>query len=344
MDAPAQVAAAAAPLAARPVVSAGPVSAEPVSAAPVEAAIPAAAAAPVAQTVALATPAPNPAAAPAHAVAAVPTDLATLRSRLHWLSVQVDGRMLRTPDPDSRLLLARSAAQRAGLAEVGLDFRDVYGVITAETSWVARTGMGRNGVASQGLAQLEPATARALGVRDANDPVEAVHGAAKLLKEAAGWSARRIAGLGLSGAERAARLREGISVYYNLSTRARQHWNGMTHNLPLETRRHISNVRAGIAQAERLETGTGPSAASLVADAAASARASAAPVQAAPVQRIATRHAAPAVPHALGTISWSGKGGDAEAGERRAGTHVVWSDGAVTRQGGRVHWTSSRRG
>jgi len=118
--------------------------------------------------------------------------------------------------------------------------------------------------------------------------------------------------------------------------------------VPLETRRHISNVRAGIAQAERLETGTGPSAASLVADAAASARASAAPVpaeQAAqPLQRIATRHAAPAVPHALGTISWSGQGGDAEAGERRAGTHVVWSDGAVTREGGRVHWSSGRRG
>jgi hypothetical protein len=193
------------------------------------------------------------------------------------------------------------------------------------------------------LAQLEPATARALGVRNANDPVEAVHGAAKLLREAAVWSGRRIAGLGLSGAERAARLREGISVYYNLSTRARERWNGLTHTLPFETRRHISNVRAGIAQAERLQTGTGPSVESLLADAAATARmqtTSASP----PALRAVHRAAAPAVPRPLGTISWSGSGSDAEGGSRRAGTHVVWSNGAVTRDGGRVHWSSGAPG
>ncbi len=274
-----------------------------------------------------------------HTLAPVPGDLSTLRARLRWLSVQVNGREMRTPDPASRLLLARSAAERAGLAEVGLNFRDVYGVITAETSWVARTGMGRNGVASQGLAQLEPATARALGVRDANDPVEAVHAAAKLLKEAGAWSARRIAGLRLSASEHAARLREGISVYYNLSSRARQHWNGMTYNLPLETQRHISNVRAGIAQAERLQTGTGPSADSLVADAAGVARTSTATQTA---QRGANRPAAPVAPHPVGTISWSGRGGDAEA--RRGGTHVVWSNGVVTQDHGRVHWSSRTPG
>ena len=281
------------------------------------------------------SPQPETVAAQEVASAPAPIDLATLRGRLHWLSVQVNGRVFRTPDPDSRLLLARSAAERAHLSEVGLDFRDVYGVITAETSWVARTGMGRNGVASQGLAQLEPATARALGVHDANDPVEAVHAAAKLLKEAGAWSARRIAGLGLSGAEHAARLREGISVYYNLSSRARQRWNGLTHTLPVETRRHISNVRAGIEQAERLETGTGPSNETLMATAAATARMSntAAPV----VQRTSTHHAAHRARHPVGTITWSGRGS-------RAGTHVVWSNGTVTREGGRVHGSNRARG
>jgi hypothetical protein len=276
--------------------------------------------------------------APTRQVASVPLDFATLRARVRWLSVPVNGRMVRTPDSDSRLLLARSAAEHARLAEVGLDFRDVYGVITAETSWVPRTGMGRNGVASQGLAQLEPATARALGVRDANDAVEAVHGAAKLLKEAGAWSARRIAGLGLSGAEYAARLREGISVYYNLSSRARQRWNGLAHTLPVETRRHITNVRAGIEQAERLDTGTGPSAESLAEAAAATARISGPAPQPVRVERrVPARHAAHAAPHPVGTIAWSGRG-------NRSGTHVVWSNGAVTREGARVHWSSNGRG
>jgi hypothetical protein len=270
--------------------------------------------------------------------------LADLRARVRWMRVQVNGRAVLTPDPDSRLLLARSAAERAGLAEVGLDFRDVYGVITAETSWVPRTGMGRNGVASQGLAQFEPATARALGVRDANDPVEAVHGAALLLREAGAWSARRIAGLRLTGADYAARLREGISVYYNLSSRARQRWDGATHTLPLETRRHIVNVRAGIQQAEQLQTGSGPSVQALLADAAVTARV-AAPATSTPPARprgSGKPHAATA-PLPVGTISWSGHGGDANA--RRAGTHVVWSNGSVTHDGsGRVHWSSRSRG
>jgi hypothetical protein len=274
------------------------------------------------------------------ALAPIPGDLAALRARLHWMSVQVNGRELRTPDPASRLLLVRSAAERARLADVGLDFRDVYGVITAETSWVPRTGMGRNGVASQGLAQLEPATARALGVRDANDPVEAVQAAARLLREAGAWSARRLAGLRLSEVDRAVRLREGISVYYNLSSHARQRWNGLTHTLPLETRRHIFNVRAGIAQAERLQTGVAPSAESLLAEASAAAQA---PTSATPaVQHVASRRVAPVAAHPVGTISWSGHGGDAQG--RRAGTHVVWSNGVVTHDGGRVHWTSHGRG
>jgi hypothetical protein len=263
-----------------------------------------------------------------------------LRAQLRWVPVRVAGREFSTPDADSRLLLVRSAAERAGLAEVGLDFRDVYGVINAETTWVARTGMGRNGVASYGLAQFEPATARAVGVRDANDPVEAVHGAAKLLKEAAVWSAARIASLGLSGAERAARLREGVSIYYNLSSRARARWNGTgSAHLPIETQRHILNVRAGARQADRLLAGGEAELRTLVADAAAAVRH--APEARQPTRVAATRRA-PAQPQPLGTIEWSGESQAGGAASHRTGRHVVWSNGAVTREGnGRVRWISN---
>src|SRR5690349_15929263 len=121
-------------------------------------------------------------------------------------------------EPALRLRLARSAADQAGLHEVGLDFRDVYGVISAETSWVPRAGIGRNGVVSQGLAQFEPATARAVGLRDPNNAVEAVHAAARLLREAAVWSAERVSHLSQEPEQHAAKLREGVSIYYNLST------------------------------------------------------------------------------------------------------------------------------
>jgi hypothetical protein len=199
---------------------------------------------------------------PAALAALPPAD--EIRSRLRWGSLQ-QGR--RTVDADSRLLLARSAAQRASLQDVGLDYRDVYGVIHAESSWVPREGMGRNGVASHGLAQFEPATARAVGLRNPADPVEAVHAAAVLLKEAARWSARRLEGLNLDAAQRAMKLREGVSVYYNLSTRGRMAWSG--HNsqqMPIETRLHIRNVRDGALRASQLTGDTALPLAAAMAD------------------------------------------------------------------------------
>jgi hypothetical protein len=54
-----------------------------------------------------------------------------LRTKMRWLPVRYAGSVLRTPDVPSRLLLARSAAQRAGLEQVGLSYRDVYGIINA---------------------------------------------------------------------------------------------------------------------------------------------------------------------------------------------------------------------
>ena len=264
----------------------------------------------------------------------------SLDARLRWVPADLGGGH-RTLDAPSRLLLARSAAERARLHEVGLDFRDVYGVISAETSWVPRKGMGRNGVASHGLGQFEPATARAIGLRDPDNAVEAVHAAARLLREAAVWSAQRIARLGLTPEQRAAKLREGISIYYNLSSRARSGWSGLnTHRLPVETQRHIHNVRAGARQADRLNARLGgPGMPPLPADVG---------VPAAPAAERPTRTAGarPSVPQPVGTIEWSGQGGHGPGAGRRS--YVVWSNGTVRPQAGddvppgAIRW--SRRG
>jgi len=177
-----------------------------------------------------------------------------MRASVRWVQTRLGNGQFVTPDYDSRLLLAKSAAQRAGLAEVGLGWRDVYGIITAETSWVPRLGQSRDGTPNLGIAQFEPATARALGLRNPNDLVEAVHVAAKHMKEAALWSAGRISGLKLGADERAAKLREGVSIYYNLSSRGRAVWNGHnTHRLPTETQRHIANARVGAQEAAMLD-------------------------------------------------------------------------------------------
>lgn len=194
--------------------------------------------------------------AAAKAVAAVtaarfaPQDL---HARIRWVPVRHGAKTLRTLDEPSRLLLARSAAQKAGLESVGLSYHDVYGVIEAETSWVPRDGMGKNGVTSIGLAQFEPRTAQGLGLQDPNDPVQAVHAAAVYMKMGAEWATRKIAHLQLSPQERAAKIREGVSIYYNLSVKGRNKWDGVnTATLPVETQRHINNVRTGIQEAQQL--------------------------------------------------------------------------------------------
>jgi hypothetical protein len=178
-----------------------------------------------------------------------------LREKMRWLPVRYAGNVLQTPDAESRLLLARSAAQRAGLEQVGLSYRDVYGIINAETSWIPRTGASKDGTPNLGIAQFEPATAKAVGLTDPTDPVQAVHAMAVHLKDAAVWSAKRIADLKLTPEQRARKLREGVSIYYNLSSKGRSVWNGRnTAKLPIETRRHIANARLGAREAAELES------------------------------------------------------------------------------------------
>jgi hypothetical protein len=179
---------------------------------------------------------------------------AHLRSKLHWVETRIGNDKLVTPDDSSRVLLAKSAAERASLGKVGLTFKDVYGIINAETSWIPRTGASKDGTPNLGLAQFEPATAHALGLRNPNDAVEAVHVAAMHMKEAAEWSASRLSGLKLSPVDRAEKLREGVSIFYNLSTRGRNRWNGMnTDVLPMETRLHIRNARTGARYAAEVD-------------------------------------------------------------------------------------------
>ena len=176
-----------------------------------------------------------------------------LRAHMKWVPVRYAGEKTKTLDEESRLLLAEVAARKAGLDEVGLGFQDVYGVIQAETSWIPRSGKGKNGVTSMGLAQFEPRTARGLGLKNPHDPVQAVYAAAVNMKHGAEWAEDKIAHLDLTPEERAEKIREGVSIYYNLSIKGRNKWNGVnTAQLPVETRRHIRNTRQGAEKAADL--------------------------------------------------------------------------------------------
>jgi hypothetical protein len=218
--------------------------------------------APMAVAVAVMAPVMAPAANPLSTLgvptsAAVRSALSTagnLRDKIRWVPVKHEGEKVMTPDAASRLLLAKAAAERAGLQEVGLNYQDVYGLIMAETSWLPRTGLGKNGTHSYGLAQFEPATAKAVGLKDPNDPVEAVYAAALHMKHAAEWSADKLGALKLPPQVYATRLREGVSVYYNLSWKGRKRWDGVnTASLPEATQRHIKNTAWGAQRASYLE-------------------------------------------------------------------------------------------
>jgi len=80
-----------------------------------------------------------------------------------------------------------------------------------------------------------------------------VYAAARYMKDGAEWAADRIEHLPLTPEQRAEKIREGVSVYYNLSIRGRNKWDGLnTARLPVETQRHIRNVRAGAEKASDL--------------------------------------------------------------------------------------------
>ena len=176
-----------------------------------------------------------------------------LRALMKFDTVRWGGKPVRTLDEASRILLARAAAEKAGLREVGLSYEDVYGVIEAETSWIQRTGASKDGTPNLGLAQFEPRTAKGMGLTDPEDPVQAVFAAAKYMKMGAQWAGGKIGHLKSNPALYQAKLREGISVHYNLSIKGRNKWNGLnTAELPVETQRHIRNAFAGAREAAEL--------------------------------------------------------------------------------------------
>lgn len=151
------------------------------------------------------------------------------------VKVRIEGREMDAMHPMDRVRLCKMVAQEKNLKDMDLDWRDLYAVIHAESAWSSRDGMGFNGKVSRGLAQLEDSTSRALNVKDPNDPKQALGAAADLLKEASRW--RMAKGHTVqSGA---------LSVYYNLSTKARNDWNGSKHSLPYPTVHHIDNVQMG---------------------------------------------------------------------------------------------------
>jgi hypothetical protein len=176
-----------------------------------------------------------------------------LRAKIRFETAHWGGKPVRTLDEASRIMLARAAAEKAGLGEVGLSYQDVYGVIEAETSWIQRTGSSKDGTPNLGLAQFEPRTAKSLGLTNPEDPVQAVFAAAKYMKLGAQWASGKIGHLKSNPALYAAKLREGVSVHYNLSIKGRNKWNGLnTAQLPVETQRHIRNAAAGAKEALEL--------------------------------------------------------------------------------------------
>ena len=207
-------------------------------------------------TAAAAVAATRAAAAPVVRLAAATPKAASadsVRSLIKFETVHWGGKPVQTLDEASRLLLARAAAEKAGLHEVGLGYQDVYGVIEAETSWIQRTGSSKDGTPNLGLAQFEPRTAKGMGLTDPSDPVQAVFAAALYMKQGAQWASGRIGHLKSNPSLYAAKLREGVSVHYNLSIKGRNKWNGLnTAQLPVETQRHIRNAVAGAQEAATL--------------------------------------------------------------------------------------------
>jgi Transglycosylase SLT domain len=157
--------------------------------------------------------------------------------------VVVNGQEIESLIPEERIRLCKEVAKEARLKSSGLDWRDLYAVVHAESGWAPRDGMGFNGKISRGIAQIEDATAKSLGV-DANDPKQSLEAVASLLKSAQRWSHAR--GHSLKDAS--------LSVYYNLSTKGREMWDGVTtDDLPIPTQHHIANVKQGKLIATRID-------------------------------------------------------------------------------------------
>ena len=154
------------------------------------------------------------------------------KTQIHW-----------TIHPFDLVKLSRQAAQEASRTEgIKIDPLKVGAIMMAESSLVARTGWSANGkTPSYSLAQMEPNTARLLGVKDPNDPLQSALGVAKLVAE------------GMRFARSNGKVDEHIamSLAYNTSTSLRrslvtQYGSALRlEHLPPATQNHVKNMAYG---------------------------------------------------------------------------------------------------
>lgn len=163
----------------------------------------------------------------------VKTSLHVAGSReVHW-----------TLHPFDMVRLAREAASTLRQQGGGsVSPARIGAVLLAESAMVARTGLSANGkTPSFGLAQLEAATARSLGIADPEDPRQAALGAAKLLSE----------GQRFARANQHVDPAIALSLNYNTSSALRRqlierHGASLSMaDLPKPTQHHVQNMQFG---------------------------------------------------------------------------------------------------
>lgn len=181
-----------------------------------------------------------------------------LRKNLNYVEITVGKQKHTVLDIASRIALVKAAAENAKLAECNLNSNDLYGIIHAETGWIARSGMGANHVKSEGLAQFEPNTAKAFGIDNPNDVVQAVFGAAWVMKEVGLWARsklnRELKHKNFSTQQKNKIFHAYISAGYNLSSDARNDLTAETiENAPIPTQLHIKNTEQGTKIAASIE-------------------------------------------------------------------------------------------
>lgn len=155
------------------------------------------------------------------------------KTQTHW-----------TLHPFDLVKLAKDAASHASKLEgVAVDPAKIGAIMIAESSLVARTGWSSNGkTPSLGLGQLEPNTAKALNVTDANDPWQNAVAVGRLVAQA-----QRFANSNKNVNEAIA-----VSLAYNTSTALRrslvnQYGKDLTlDKLPQPTQHHVKNMAYGV--------------------------------------------------------------------------------------------------
>lgn len=163
------------------------------------------------------------------------------------VNVRVNGKLTKTHalHPWDLVRLCNEASRTvAKTSGVRIDPAKIGAVIQAESNGVAQTGFSWNGkTPSFGLAQLEANTAKGLGVKDPNDPLESAIAVAKLLSDGYVF-AKKHPGVPLDYA---------LSLAYNTGTNTRNTLGALGSTLRLDqlppaTQIHVKNMAIGEAK------------------------------------------------------------------------------------------------